>query len=100
LSLSKRSVDPAHRGRRYRTIGDVLKLPLIYIISQSFISTIPFSERNVKSEPALSPNRFSEWHTQQLVEIQLIRIMIGPHTDPYPFLVHIGKHSAQYPIPD
>ena len=28
MSLSKRSVDPAHRGRRYWAKGDVLKLPL------------------------------------------------------------------------
>jgi len=44
------------------------------------------------------PNRFSEWHSQQLVKIQLIRIMIGPYTNSYPLLVNIGKHSAQYPV--
>jgi hypothetical protein len=46
------------------------------------------------------PHRFGKWHSQQVVEIQFIRLGVCTYTNAYLFLVHIGKKGAQDSIPD
>ena len=43
---------------------------------------------------------FSKWHSQQVVEIQFIRLGVCTYTNEYLFLVHIDKKGALDSIPD